>query len=657
MKRIGDILTRNKTRVILKETTLYKQITVRLNYKGVVLRGTQYGAAIGTKDQFIVSAGQFLLSKIDARNGAFGLIPEELDGAIVTNSFLAFDINEKEVEPDFFNVLLQSPTFLDACIKASKGTTNRKPVDEDFFLNYEVNLPPLSKQHYLIKRINKARAGIQTAQNEIKHQQLLLAKLKQAILQEAVQGKLTADWRAANPGLETASPLLQRIKAEKVRLLAAKKLRSEKPLPKVTSTEILFEIPKGWEWCRTADIGIVIGGLTKNSAKRGGHKRVLPYLRVANVYANHLNLTDLQEIGVTESEVKKLLLEKDDLLVVEGNGSRDQVGRIALWDGSVDPCVHQNHVIKVRLGDTKVAPWVLHWFLSPNGRTLIEEQARTSTGLYNLSTGKVASLPVPFPPLAEQKAIVERVASLMSTCRALEAKIEHTRTHADNLIQAVLREAFSDEASVQPSLVKVIDLSSYRSVVGCYAIQKMQGKNYFGRTAAMKVFYLAQAHVGVPLELQPLREAAGPFDKWIYSFEEQGQQESWFRVIETSTSDGKKKIEYKAETAITQKSQLLEEVISSDQHKELDRLLRLLADKNTQEVEIIATLFAAWNDFLIDGKSPSDDQIISEVRENWHASKARFTHVELSKWLSWMRLNKLTPKGRPPRTSYQSKLI
>ncbi len=254
MKRIGDILTRNKTAVVVKDSTRYKQVTIRTNYKGVVLRGTQDGAAILTKNQFAVSAGQFILSRIDARNGAFGIIPEELEGAIVTNDFLAFDINEDEVEREFFNVFLQSPQFLEACIKASRGNTNRKRIDEDFFLNYQVNLPPIADQRKLIKQINKARVQLALAQDEITHQQSLLAKLKQAILQEAIQGKLTADWRAAYPDVEPASQLLQRLQAEKARLIAAKKLRKEKPLPRITPAEIPFEIPKGWEWCRYGNL-------------------------------------------------------------------------------------------------------------------------------------------------------------------------------------------------------------------------------------------------------------------------------------------------------------------------------------------------------------------------------------------------------------------
>ena len=110
-------------------------------------------------------------------------------------------------------------------------------------------------------------------------------------MKEAIQGKLTTNWRSAHTEVEPASQLLHRIQAEKTRLIAAKKLRPERSLSKITGAEIPFETPEGWVWCRAADIGIVIGGLTKNAAKRGGHKRVLPYLRVANVYAKLVLLT------------------------------------------------------------------------------------------------------------------------------------------------------------------------------------------------------------------------------------------------------------------------------------------------------------------------------------------------------------------------------
>ena len=101
-----------------------------------------------------------------------------------------------------------------------------------------------------------------------------------------------------------------------------------------------------------------------------------------------------------------------------------------------------------------------------------------------------------------------------------------------------------------------------------------------------------------------------------------------------------------------------QEVVSilGDQKAELDRLLNLFSKKSTEEVEIIATLFAAWNDALIDGDSLSDDEIIREVRENWHPEKLRFTADRLRFWLHWMRQNGLVPKGHGPRTIQQAQL-
>lgn len=448
MKRIGDILTRNKTPVVVEDGTSYKQVTIRTNYKGVVLRGTQNGSTILTKNQFVVSAGQFILSRIDARNGAFGIIPEELEGAIITNDFLAFDINEDEVEREFFNVFLQSPVFLEACIKASRGNTNRKRVDEDFFLNYQLNLPPLAEQHDLIKQINKGRTKLALAQHEITHQQSLLAKLKQAILQEAIQGKLTTDWRAAHPDVEPASQLLHRIQAEKARLIAAKKLRPEKPLPKITPAEIPFEIPKGWEWCRLDHFLNVRSGIAKGAKHYTSPTTPTPYLRVANVQRGYLDLREIKCLDLPASEITKYALEDGDLLVNEG-GDPDKVGRCAVWRSEVEGCVHQNHIFAMRpYGASSIEVDFMPLMLNSRFcQTHFLGSYKQTTNLASINKTVLRSTPIPLPPLAEQAAIVERVEALMTTCRALEAEIEHARTHAAHLLQAVLKEAFAPAAS------------------------------------------------------------------------------------------------------------------------------------------------------------------------------------------------------------------
>ena len=89
---ISDVLKRNKTVVNIEDINKYKQVTIQLWNKGVILRNELYGREIGTKKQFEISDGQFIISKIDARNGAYGIVPKELNGAIITGKFWAYDI-------------------------------------------------------------------------------------------------------------------------------------------------------------------------------------------------------------------------------------------------------------------------------------------------------------------------------------------------------------------------------------------------------------------------------------------------------------------------------------------------------------------------------------------------------------------------------------
>lgn len=445
MKRIGEILTRHKTPVAIDDEVTYKQVTIRTNYKGVVLRGTKLGATIGTKNQWRVSAGQFILSRIDARNGAFGIIPEELEGAVVTNDFLAFDINDQEVEREFFNVFLQSPVFLAACIKASRGNTNRKRVDEEFFLNYEVNLPPIEEQHALITKIHRARESVETARDEIILQQQLLAKLKQAILQEAIQGKLTADWRAANLDVESASELLERIRDEKARLIAEKKIRKEKPLPKITPEEIPFEIPEGWEWCH---FGVLVRNYEAGKSFKCDDRQVngseWGVLKTSAVTSGHFDEEEHKFYSSDAPADQAAQVKAGDLIYCRASGSKGLAGAAAIVGECRRNLLLSDKTIRISLLGKIPSRFV--WFHNLSAAT--REYYGTlnsgkSTSMNNITKAQLLAKPIPLPPLAEQTAIVERVESLMATCRDLEAEIERSRTHAADLLQAVLKEAFA----------------------------------------------------------------------------------------------------------------------------------------------------------------------------------------------------------------------
>ena len=155
MMRIGEFLKRNKTAVTIEDGVKYKRVTIKVRNGGVVPRDVVMGEYIGTKKQFLVSEGQFILSKIDARNGAMGIIPAELNGAVVTQDFLPYDIDTTKVNPQYFVLVCTTKQFIAFCQSCSSGTTNRQRVDEAQFLNIKVPVPSLEEQDKLVEEYNK----------------------------------------------------------------------------------------------------------------------------------------------------------------------------------------------------------------------------------------------------------------------------------------------------------------------------------------------------------------------------------------------------------------------------------------------------------------------------------------------------------------------
>ena len=278
----------------------------------------------------------------------------------------------------------------------------------------KIIFPPMDVQERIISLAENDEL-MKPLEYEITHQQALLAKLKQAILQEAIQGKLTEDWRAANTDVEPASQLLHRIQAEKARLIAAKKLRPEKPLPPITPTEIPFEIPQGWEWCRLGNILNFSSGDGLTAAQMAGGDIPVFGGNGINGYHNKANIdTETIVVGRVGANCG----------VVHKTPARAWVTDNAFITTFSESCLTMDFLV------------LLLRFLDLNHLSYDGSQPV-------ISGKRVYPLPTTLPPLAEQAAIVERVEALMTTCRALEAEIEQARTHAAHLLQAVLKEAFA----------------------------------------------------------------------------------------------------------------------------------------------------------------------------------------------------------------------
>ncbi len=189
------------------------------------------------------------------------------------------------------------------------------------------------------------------------------------------------------------------------------------------------------------DFFVISGGLTKNS-KRDLLPIKMPYLRVANVYYDYLDLNEIKAIGVSESEIAEKRLKKDDLLFVEGNGSKSQIGRVAIWDGSIEPCLHQNHIIKGRPMGEMLPKYALFYFISGFGRNQIQQIASSTSGLYTLSTGKIEQLQIPYCEKATQQNIVRRIEGRLAACEKIENTVDRALQQSATMRQSILKQAF-----------------------------------------------------------------------------------------------------------------------------------------------------------------------------------------------------------------------
>jgi type I restriction enzyme S subunit len=367
-----------------------------------------------------LKSGDLLLS-IVGTIGKVATVPPELEGGNITQSSCRIRADERVVSGPYIKWFLKSPNATAQYDSHRLGTAvprlNLADVRE-----MRVPVPPLLEQRRIVAKLDRLSARSRVARDHLARTAKLAARAKQAILAAAFRGELTLDWRAQRSHAPVAASPDQ-IDA---------RARNLDPLP------------TGWAWTAFSESGIVSGGLTKNP-KRAAMEDRAPYLRVANVYANELRLGDVAMIGCTQAEIDQTTLVAGDLLVVEGNGSLVQIGRVALWRGDIEGCLHQNHIIRVRPRANLLPEFGLFWLLSPSGRAAIEAVASSSSGLHTLSISKVKGLPIPAVTLSEQREIVRRIEAAFARIDRMTAEAARAAHLLDRLDERLLAKAFRGE--------------------------------------------------------------------------------------------------------------------------------------------------------------------------------------------------------------------
>jgi type I restriction enzyme S subunit len=199
--------------------------------------------------------------------------------------------------------------------------------------------------------------------------------------------------------------------------------------------------PKGWDVVPLGDISKVKGGL-QVTPKRKDNPIEVPYLRVANVYRDQLVLDEVKLIRVTPEELERTALCTGDLLIVEGHGNSQEIGRSSVWDGSIPNCTHQNHLIRVILNSKRAEPTYISAFLnSSGGRRQLIQFGKTTSGLNTISTSNVKATKVLLPPLSEQK----KYADLKQKTAVCLGDHQKHFQNTNNLFNSLLQRAFRGE--------------------------------------------------------------------------------------------------------------------------------------------------------------------------------------------------------------------
>ena len=280
-------------------------------------------------NMILIKSGDLVISGINVAKGALGVYHGDAD-VTATIHYSSYTFDESKVSVEFFKRFLKSPIFIQLLKEQVKGgiKTEIKP---KHLLPLEIMLPDKDEQLFILSQFQRIENEDAELKHELTRQQALLKKLRQQILQEAIEGKLTADWRAQNPNVEPASELLKRIAAEKAQLVKDKKIKAQKPLPPITDEEKPFELPRGWEWCR-------LDQLIYESPRNGYSPKTVDYptntktLKLGATTSGRFDSTQVKYINEEISRDSFLWIKPRDILIQRGN-SIDFVGVSAIYQG------------------------------------------------------------------------------------------------------------------------------------------------------------------------------------------------------------------------------------------------------------------------------------------------------------------------------------
>ena len=391
---IGKFLTRNKTPINIEDGIEYKRVTIRGNNLGVYLRDKEKGENIGTKKQFVIKKDQFLVSKIDARNGAFGVIPDEVDGAIITGNFWTFDVDASVINPHFLSLIVTTPEFVRFCENASNGTTNRHYLQEDLFLAQPIPLPSLPEQNRIVAEYNQK---IQLAEQQEKEAALVEEHLLSSI--------------DVSLGIETLQNITNYY-GSYLKTVSYDNL-NKWGIDLMSNTQISYS--KNYQVLKVIQICSVGSGGTPSRSRKDYYNGDIPWIKTGEVVNDVIYNTEekITQEAIDNSSAK---LYPKDSLIVAMYGQGKTRGRTAKL--GVEATTNQACAVLYDINSSIISTDYL-WVYLQNEYFRLRELA-SGNSQPNLNAEMIKNYPVVIPPLSIQKSIIDRVFSSQKQIKKLK---------------------------------------------------------------------------------------------------------------------------------------------------------------------------------------------------------------------------------------------
>lgn len=513
--------------------------------------------------------------------------------------------------PKYIYYFLSSRFFYDLIInELSQGSTNQMELSRERLAHALLTLPSLSEQKIISDFLDHEISHIDTIISKQQHLIDLLEEKRISIISHAV-----------NKGLDPDAPM------------------------KDSGIGWIGTMPRHWALIRTKRLFTI-------------KKRIVGTLDfdVLSITQKGIQVKDLEaNTGQFSMDYSKYqLVERGDFAMNHMDLLTGFVD-ISNYEGVTSP---DYRVFSLLDRKNHVALYFLYIFQNAYLNKIFYSlgQGVSHFGRWRLQTEQFNDFVLPVPPKDEQKAIVDYLEDELFKIDATISKTRQAIALAQERRAAIISAAVTGKIcvsrpqSAEKPLSKSLEYFQ-KVVLAAEITSQLYQEKTFGRVKLQKILYLSEYHAQLPFQRSEYqRYAAGPHDpKAMYSIEGQMKKQKWFDSRLRESGYGKEYVPLERYEAYKQ----YYERYFADKHSVIQRIIDLLHDKKTQFCEIIATLYGVWNDFLLEGRQPSDEEIVHDVVTNWDPKKQAISEDDWHNGLNWMRDNDLVPSGWGEQTIHR----